>query len=324
LRLPLARLLQLLLLLQSERFPNARRLAEACAVSRRTIYRDLAVLDAAGLSVLYHPERQGYQLKRECWLQPSQLEDKEALALLIACRVGCADDPFGLLRYARSGLAKIVQALPGELRARIASGAELIPDETAIREVAPERQGIYETILGALLHRRILRVRYQEVDPDGELTTELGIYRLARMRRHWSLVGYSSWHDQVMIFQVPRIASLEITDQTYSVPPRFRLERFLTRSSENGFAAPRYDVQLRFAARAAPAVCDGPRSRGQRLKAGPDGQLDLFLSVDELDEVIFWVLGFGDKVEVVKPRELREGVRDWAERVARIHAPVSC
>ena len=78
LRLPLARLLQLLMILQSERFPNARRLAEACAVSRRTIYRDLAILEAAGISVLYQPERQGYQLARDCLLQPTQLDDKEA------------------------------------------------------------------------------------------------------------------------------------------------------------------------------------------------------------------------------------------------------
>ena len=66
LRLPLARLLQLLMILQSERFPNARRLAEACAVSRRTIYRDLTILEAAGISVLYRPDRQGYQLARDC------------------------------------------------------------------------------------------------------------------------------------------------------------------------------------------------------------------------------------------------------------------
>ena len=57
--------LQLLMILQSERFPNARRLAEACEVSRRTIYRDLAILEAAGIEVLYQPERQGYQLARE-------------------------------------------------------------------------------------------------------------------------------------------------------------------------------------------------------------------------------------------------------------------
>ena len=81
LRLPLARLLQLLTVLQAERFPNVRRLAEACGVSRRTIYRDLTTLETAGLSIVYHPDRQGYRIGRECLLQPSQLDDREALAL---------------------------------------------------------------------------------------------------------------------------------------------------------------------------------------------------------------------------------------------------
>jgi predicted DNA-binding transcriptional regulator YafY len=320
LSLPLARLLQLLMLLQFERFPNARRLAEACAVSRRTIYRDLAILDAAGITVLYRPDRQGYQLKRDCWLQPTQLEDKEALALLIMSRVASADDPFGLLRFARSGLTKILQALPSELRGRIAQSAELIPDETDGYSLAPERQAIYDAILSALLHRRKLRLVSRELDKKGAIATDLGIYRLARLRSQWNLIGHSSFHDSVTMLAVPSIASLETTTETYSIPPRFRLDRFLKRSAGNGTAAPRYEVQLRFAPRVIPAVQDRPRSGAQKLQAGPGGQLDLFLSVDELDEVVFWVLGFGDQVEVLKPAVLRNRVRDWAQRIAQIHS----
>ena len=156
LRLPLARLLQLLMILQSERFPNARRLADACAVSRRTIYRDLATLEAAGIAVLYHPERQGYQLDRDYWLQPTRLEDNEALSLLIMSRIGCAQIPVGLLRHARSGLVKVVQGLPGELRNRITNSSELIADEAPALDLGPERQAIHETILSALSQRRRL------------------------------------------------------------------------------------------------------------------------------------------------------------------------
>src|SRR4051794_40025140 len=101
--LPLVRLLQLLMVLQSERFPNARRLAEVCEVSRRTIYRDLAILDAAGIAVRYHADRQGYQLAKDCFLQPIQLEEKEALSLLIVSRLGSAHEAFGLMAHLRSG-----------------------------------------------------------------------------------------------------------------------------------------------------------------------------------------------------------------------------
>jgi predicted DNA-binding transcriptional regulator YafY len=319
LRLPLARLLQLLMILQSERFPNARRLAEACAVSRRTIYRDLGILDAAGISVLYRPDRQGYELVRGCLMQPIQLEEKEALALLIVSRLGCSDDPFGFLRHARSGIAKVVQALPGELRERISRSGELIAEEASDLQSPLDRPPIYETILGALARRHRLRLWYLDEDTSQCLITKLSLYRLTRMRSLWSLVGHSSSHREVRLFQVPYIQRLELTEEPYTIPPRFRLERFLCKASSTTQAPRREDVQLRFSSRVAPAVKDALRQDGQKLSSGPSGELELSLSVEVLNEIVVWVLGFGDQVEVLKPEALGSAVRDWAERIARIH-----
>jgi predicted DNA-binding transcriptional regulator YafY len=320
LSLPLARLLQLLMILQSERFPNARRLADACAVSRRTIYRDLAILEAAGIDVLYQPERQGYQLARDCWLQPTQLEDTEALALLILSRHGCAHAPFGLVRHARSGLAKVVQALPGELRARITISGELIADDAAALELAPDRQSIHETILSALSRRKRLALWHRDDQQSSVAATKLSLYRLARIRSQWSLVGLSSADRRVRIFAIAWIERLELTDEPYTIPPRFCLERFL-KTSGQGAPVPRHEVQLRFTPHVAPALRETPRSRGQRLGAGPDGAIDLFLDVEHLDEIILWVLGFGDQVEVLAPAALRRAVKSWAQRVAQIYDP---
>jgi proteasome accessory factor B len=312
-------LLQLLMILQSERFPNASRLAQACAVSRRTIYRDLGILEAAGISVLYHPDRQGYELVRGCLLQPIQLEEKEALALLIVSRLGCSDDPFGILRHARNGLAKVVRALPGVLRDRINRSGELIVEETTELALPPDRQPIYETILGALSRRQRLRLWYRDPESSQVLTTKLSLYRLARMRSQWSLVGHSSSHRQVRLFPVPYIQRLELTEEPYTIPPRFRLDRFLDKSSNPEPSPPRQDVQLRFSSRVAPVIQDSVRQGEPKLSPGPGGELDLSISVEVLDEIVVWVLGFGDQVEVLKPAALRSAVRDWAERIARIY-----
>jgi predicted DNA-binding transcriptional regulator YafY len=319
LRLPLARLLQLLMMLQSERFPNARRLAEACAVSRRTIYRDLSTLEAAGIDVLYQPEHQGYQLVRDCWLQPTQLEDNEALALLLLSRHACAHAPFGLVRHARTGLAKVVQALPGELRSRLTISGELIPEDSAPPELPPDRQSVHETILSALAHRRRLLLTYREHVQSPRETTRLSLYRLARIASRWSLVGHSSADRKVRILEIARIERIELTDEPYTIPPRFRLERFL---ENRGHVAParRHEVRLRFSSHAAPTVRDTPRSRGERLHAGPDGVIDLFLDVEHLDEIVLWVIGFGDQVEVLEPPALKKAVRGWAQRIAQIYS----
>src|SRR5262245_29639521 len=99
----LARLFRLVMLLQTERFPNARELAERCEVSRRTVYRDLELLERAGLPVRYRQEREGYQLARGAFLPPSGVGEAEALALLVLARQWKGGDGLGLLRHAWEG-----------------------------------------------------------------------------------------------------------------------------------------------------------------------------------------------------------------------------
>ena len=321
LRLPLARLLQLVMILQTGRFPNARRLAEACAVSRRTIYRDLGTLEAAGFVVVYRPDRQGYQLAGEGFLQPAQLDDQEALAILLLSRLCPIDHPFGSLKPLTQGVDKVIQALPETIRGRVELGGELIINTTdAITPDLPEnRKAVYDAIWRALRLRRQMRLWYQEEDLDSLITTKVSLYRLARIDAYWSVVGRSSLHREIRLFRIPWIERVEVSDETYAIPPRFRLERWLCRSNQNGHEEKSYEVQLRFSARIAPVVQDRHGWTGQRLSLLSNGELDLFLNVPLRDEFVLWILGFGEQVEVLRPNELRQDVKLRAEGIARIH-----
>ena len=317
LRLPLARLLQVLMVLQSERFPNVRRLAEICGVSRRTIYRDLTTLETAGLSIVYQPDRQGYQLGGECLLQPPQLDDQEALAILVMSRLGSIPDPLGSLLPAGRALTKVIQSLPAALRNRIANSGELIEGAGPAGEIPAERRAIYETILSAVLHRRRLRLWYREEEPS-PVTTTLDLYRMARIQGQWALVGHSSADDRVMLYWLPWLEHVEATGETYAIPPRFRLERFLQKSQPQPRACLK-EVRLRFSAAVSRVVRDMPGQNGTKQTPGPDGTLDLLLMVESPGEIVSWVLGFGDQVEVIEPQELRKAIREWAEKITRRH-----
>src|SRR5206468_3326783 len=117
-RAQLARLFRLVLMLQSERLPNARELAERCEVSRRTIYRDLDMLAEAGIPVRFRPERQGYQLAKGFFLPPTSLEEREALALLVLTRQWNGGEGLGLQQHACGGAARPVQGLAPGSRGR--------------------------------------------------------------------------------------------------------------------------------------------------------------------------------------------------------------
>ncbi len=320
LRLPLARLLELLMILQTERYPNARRLAEACAVSRRTIYRDLATLEAAGIQVVYCSERQGYQLARDCLLQPLQLDDYEALALLIMIRCSQSDEPFGLARHARSGLAKVVGALPQQLRSRITRCGEVLPEGSAPAAASePTRQAIHQAILSALLHRKTIRIRSRDPRTGEAITTDLAAYRIARVAGEWSLVGYSSVHGGVQVFDLGRVENAEPTDETYTIPPRFRLERSGFGEDNQEHSNRCHDVQLRVKPPAAFMIQSAPLGEIWRTTSEPSGELELSLTIDMSERTVCWILGFGDQVEVIRPPELREAVREHAVRIARLH-----
>src|SRR6476469_8275915 len=105
----LARLFRLVTLLQSERYPNARELAGRCEVSRRTVHRDLDVLERAGVPVRYRPERGGYEIARGFFLPPTGVGEDEALALLVLARQCQAGDGLDLLKHAWGGALKLVQ-----------------------------------------------------------------------------------------------------------------------------------------------------------------------------------------------------------------------
>jgi predicted DNA-binding transcriptional regulator YafY len=42
--------------------------------------------------------------------------------------------------------------------------------------------------------------------------------------------------------------------------------------------------------------------------------------VDGLDEIVWWVLGYGPEVEVLRPPELRRRLADLARRMLRLYA----
>jgi proteasome accessory factor B len=320
-RAQLARLFRLVLMLQAERYPNARELAERNEVSRRTIYRDLDLLAEAGIPVRYRPERQGYQLAKGFFLPPTSLDESEALALLVLARQGQWGDGLGLSRHAWGGAMKLVQGLPAEVRERVLAAAEPFRTEPSRPGPAPERQQVHDAILSSLTQLRQLRLWYRPSNSGPDECTKFSLYQLVLHDRHWFMVGRSSLHRRVEVIGVPWVRKVVLTEDRYTIPPRFSLERFLGLAWGVRRDPVRQRVWLRFSAAVAPELNDVVWHRSQRRAVLADGRVDLQFVVDGIEEVTRWLLGFGDQVEVLEPPALRRRVFEVAAGVARRHRP---
>ncbi len=319
----LGRLLKLVFILQSRSYPNAKELAERCEVSRRTIYRDLELLSEARVPVRFRPDRQGYELAKTFFLPPLNLEENEALALLILARQWKGGDALSLWRHAGSGAIKLVQALPQEVRDRVVRAAEPFQPDTKPPDIPLGRRVIHEAILDALKRQIQLRLWYRNSETQVEDCTKFSIYRLVLNESLWYLVGRSSLHRRIEVLGVPWVQKALLTDDRYAIPPRFNLERFLGRSWGVQRPQVRYHVWLRFAPCAAPEAIEASWIRGLNRILLEDGRVDLQFVVDGLDELLRWVIGFGEEVEVLQPWELRRRLHELAGRLFERYAPDS-
>jgi predicted DNA-binding transcriptional regulator YafY len=224
-----------------------------------------------------------------------------------------------LHRKARDGAWKLVASLPPETRERVQALAGLIQTRNETVGFPPERSAVYDGVLTALARRVQLRLSYCDRDSLASSSTKVSPYRLVLDGPRWYLVGRSSLHRGLRVFALPWVERVELTDERATIPPRFDLERFL------GLAwvverDRRRAIWLRFSPRAAPEVRENQWHPTQRIEPREDGGLDMHLNL-EGDEVLSWILGFADQVEVLAPPELRERVRQVCQRMALAHEP---
>jgi predicted DNA-binding transcriptional regulator YafY len=316
-RSQLSRLLRLIVALQASRYPNARRLADVCEVSRRTIYRDLELLEAAGLPVWYSPEHQGYQMAPGFAFPQAGLDEEEARALVVLCQGAAGTDGSGLHRKARDGAWKLVASLPPQTRERVQALAGLVQTRHETAAFTPERKEVYDSVLTALARRVQVRLVFCDRESLASSSTKVSPYRLVLDGPRWYLIGRSSLHRGPRVFALPWVERVELTEERAIIPPRFDLERFLGVASV--FKRKRQDpISLRFSPRAAREARERQWDPNQRIEPREDGGLDMHLNL-EGDELLSWILGFADQVEVLGPPELRDRVREVCRQMARVH-----
>jgi predicted DNA-binding transcriptional regulator YafY len=228
-RSQLCRLLQIVNTLQSGRRPNARQLAEECEVSRRTIFRDLDAIEAAGIPIEYDPTRQGYRIASGVGSGPLGLDEREVRALALLIAEHREDDAFGLLAPARSGIAKLLCGLPNDTRRRVEAVVAAFDDRPAAppRDPSPAH---YETLLEAIARRVQVRITVRRDEAGAEESIQLSPFRIFRVRRAWYLVGRAGPEQCIRRLALADLEDVRPTDEPVVIPPRFRLGAWLERS----------------------------------------------------------------------------------------------
>ena len=71
-------------------------------------------------------------------------------------------------------------------------------------------------------------------------------------------------------------------------------------------------IVLRFSGRAAQLVRERSWHASQRLQELADGDLEVVLTLNSLEEIVPWILSWGRQCEVIRPARLRKKVNSLA------------
>jgi predicted DNA-binding transcriptional regulator YafY len=315
----LHRVLRIITLLQAGRLFNVDHLAAECHVSRRTIYRDLATIEKAGIPFFYDAPTQGYRIHASGLLPAINLTLDEALSLvLLATELG-RSGRLPLFGPARDAAAKIESSLPLSLRNAIGSilqNVAVLPGPMARHNAL---QDTYHAVQRAITQHEALDITYISFHDAGQIRTRLEPYWLIFCERAWYVIGKSAKHRTVRTFKLGRIKNLTPSGAKFKVPRGLSIEQHLGNAWRLIRGEKPYDVELRFSPLIGPNVAEVNWHKTQRLQWDEDGSVRFFATVDGLDEIIWWILGYGPEVEVLRPAELRHRVADLARRLLRVY-----
>jgi predicted DNA-binding transcriptional regulator YafY len=218
--------------LRRRRVTPARRLAAALGVSLRTVYRDVADLQLAGVPI-EGEAGVGYILRHGSDVPPLMFTREELEALVVGGRFTEAFAGRRLGAAARRALAKIEAVLPAELRERSERSrilAPRLPSRDALRERL-------DALHAAVDERRVVRLGYES--PDGRRSDrEVEPLCLAFWGQAWTLGCWCRLRRDFRNFRLDRIVALETTDDVVVDDPARGLRAYLTSAG----AGPDFEV----------------------------------------------------------------------------------
>jgi predicted DNA-binding transcriptional regulator YafY len=191
-------------------------LARLCDVDRRTIYRDLAALEDAGIPLRQHGGR--FSLVREQYLANVQVNFHEAVAMMLAIRL--FTKTFVICNAQLTAvLDKMAESLTAPLAAQVAILADALEPNEASRDVL-------EAVTTAWLHGRKMRLWRDGSDKHPELLGELSPYWLDPLPSgQLYLVGFDALSEDVVTIDLHEVDRVELLLSTASVPGEIRFAK---------------------------------------------------------------------------------------------------
>lgn len=313
----LSRMLQIMTELQSKRHNRIGDLAKVHKLSRRTIFRDLKELKELGVLFNYDAKAGTYSISPGFFLPPINLNGEEImLLLLLAYNAGnYIKMPFG--NSFLLAAMKLEISLPYKIRQFCRISLQNISIKAKPQARLDLSDNAFSRIQKAISKNRMVNIQYDSPPEVENVSTDLSPYHLVYNEYAWFVIGNSSLHRGVRIFKLNRIKELKTLDECFIRPEKFDVNEYLGRAWSMKREGRLYNVKLKFLPKVAHDVAEVQWHNTQKVTFEENGSAIIEFRVDGLNEITWWILSYGDRVQVLAPRILRQRIIEIAQKVVK-------
>lgn len=308
-----ARLLKLQILLwQHPEGLNIHDIAQICACSKRTIYRDLIALES-DLGVPVWEDRSKRGLGDGYFLPPVNITLTEAMSIFLALRL--------MQKYSyvynssiASTFMKLNTIVPSPLKEHIQN--ILLHLEKQTHNDTPTAN-LYQ-LAQAWLTKHKVKIRYKGYFDKEEKEYFVDPYFIepSALRHSNYLIAYCPLEKAVKTFKIERIiGNVEIQADVYEIPANFNMNEYTSMAWGNYGNEKVETVRLRFNRVAGDAIMKTIWHPTQVNEVQPDGSIIVTIKVHDILGLGLWILGWGYDVQVLEPKLLRDQIVKIAKSI---------
>lgn len=188
---------------------------------------------------------------------------------------------------------------------------------------AAVKEKVLADVLEALARSLTLRIGYRSAPgrPSAPTLHPQGL--LQRGPRLYLYAMKDEEAEPLRMYALHRITRSEVGTERARAFPGFDLQSLINRGAADFSEGELIDLELRARGYIVELLRDCPLAEGHRIDDEPEGEkfeARVFAQVPASGQLLRWLLGCGDNVEVIKPLDLRRVVAVQAAKVAAMYA----
>ncbi len=239
----LHRILQLVTVLQSGTDMTAADLAEEMGVSRRTIFRDLKIIEQAGIPYYGQPGG-GYRISSCFFLPPTNLEVSEAIGLTLLAKTAANQQHQPFSKPAIRAIRKMLATMNEPVREVCSEMSRHISLNLAAPVVSSAPIDHFTVLLRATNERLVVELAHLAIDPATAFN-----FRPMHLRlddRIWYVIGYHEGERRLMTLRLDDIASCRLTQRTFKADRPFDVTSHIGKAWRMQPEGQLYQIEVEF------------------------------------------------------------------------------